>query len=123
MHTSLDSLLKRLKEVQEDDEFDLPELADGWPSIRYGSKLLIEWVMLEEVDIGYVFVLPGHLEPHETDAIFTEGIVHIPNPVGGEKCAAEPEWQLLYDLIMNPNVKRIDLADGGPVYVNPKPGL
>ncbi len=103
------------------DEYDL-ELSSGifvgWMDVYPGCKIEIEWKTIpgeEEdfpplVDTGYIFLLPGQVEPHDTDAIFTEGIVHVPIPAGVEQEANIAEWAMLIDLLNNPQVEWIRLV-------------
>lgn len=128
--SALQTLINRVEQArgthaaEHDPELDdyyieIPECKFvGWMDVEPGSRIEIEWAQYpgEEydfpplVDTGYIFLLPGQIEPHDTDAIFTEGVVHIPTPVGVEKESNEPEWVLLIDLLNNKQVECIRLV-------------
>lgn len=111
---NFEELLKRREELKT-DVVRVPQSA--YEKINYikdkrlypGTRLRIHWGIEfnNMVDYGYVFILPGCEDSHQTDAVMYEGIVHIPYPSGGEKENAEPEWHYLIDLLLNDGVKYI----------------
>ena len=70
-----------------------------------GAKVEIYWKQFDEPDYGYIFTLPGDDE----EDIFTDGIVHIPYPQGGEKCQDEPEWIYLGRLLSLSDVTKVKI--------------
>ena len=117
--TNMKELLERLQAIREDPDCPLADTGlkfPEWRNVTYGCQIEIEWRLVQHlddeplVDRGYIFVLPDHMEPHMIDAIFTEGIVHIPTPAGVEQEANIPEWVPLVDLIDNIRVESIRLA-------------
>lgn len=116
--TTLIDRVKVARETCDDLLLDNYNKFVGWMDVYPGCQIEIEWMDEpgEEgdfpplVDRGYIFLLPGQVEPHDTDAIFTEGIVHVPTPAGVEKEANEPEWILLVDLLANSRVEYIRLV-------------
>ena len=87
----LDSDYKKIKEIN--------------PPINPGAKVEIYWKHLDGVDYGYIFTLPGG----EDEDVFVDGIIHIPYPIGQEKCANEPEWIYIDRLISNPQVIKVKI--------------
>ena len=86
---------------------------DGTGNIEPGATVRIKWkpfegeegVGFEQEDVGYLFVMPSTENDPGMD-----GIVHIPLPIGGEKCQCEPEWHTLYDLERNEMIESITIA-------------
>lgn len=70
-----------------------------------GARVKIFWKMFEEYeyDIGYILTLPGF----DSNDIWMSGIVHIPEPMGCEKQACDPEWIYLSRLLSYDNVTKI----------------
>jgi len=114
---NLTKLLDRMQHLRENDvEIPIDKFPE-WTKVTAGCHIEIEWLLeCDEdefeplVDKGYIFLLPGHIEPHIIDAVFTEGIVHIPFPDGVEKEANIPEWVPLVDLLNNFRVVSIRLV-------------
>jgi hypothetical protein len=76
-----------------------------------GAKVEIYWVKswgFDRPDYGYIFTLPigGNY-----DDIFMSGIIHIPNPQGGEKCNEDAEWVYLDRLLENENIEKIKIFE------------
>lgn len=73
-----------------------------------GSKAEIHWTMFEDdFDRGYIFTLPGY----DSNDIWMTGIVHIPDPIGCEKQACDPEWIYLDRLLSLPTVARVKINE------------
>lgn len=112
---SLKELVERVEELRNDYGETSYTKFPEWIGATAGCEITIEWLAEfgEEpmIDTGYIFLLPGHEEYHVLDAIVTEGIVHIPFPVGVEKNICEPEWVPLVDLLNNVLVTSIELKN------------
>ena len=92
-----------------DEDYIKPKVNLSYPpgGIEPGMSVHIQWLPVEDhaqQDIGYLFVMPSTENDPSMD-----GIVHIPYPVGGEKCQCEPEWQTLYDLERNEMIESITI--------------
>ena len=72
-----------------------------------GAKVSIFWDMFDEPDTGYVLVLPGW----DSNDIWMSGIVHIPKPIGCEKCECDPEWILLNKLLTVDSLKNVIIEE------------
>ena len=71
-----------------------------------GSRVTIIWDELG-TDEGYIFTLPGF----DSNDIYMSGIVHIPEPIGCEKCKCDPEWFHLDRLLANPLVIKVEVHE------------
>lgn len=108
-------LRRRLKAVWNDDyEVDYGKLSGR---VEYGSRLTITWDgrypgwerdfddAPTYEDDGYLMGLPGLAD----DDAALGGVVHIPNPNNeGGKGEADPVWITLYDLLLFPDVLRVE---------------
>ena len=94
---------RRLTEKYEVLESDYDKIEEINPPINPGAKVEIYWKHLDGVDHGYIFTLP------DDDDVFESGIIHIPYPIGLEKCANEPEWIYIDRLISNPQVVKVKI--------------
>ena len=77
---------KKKREIR-DRNFEKIEIVGEYPEA--GSRVEIYWKKswgFDEPDYGYILSLPIAYE----DEILIDGIIHIPNPQGGEKTAEEP---------------------------------
>ena len=97
---------KKYKEPVEYKEFDcktkkIEEINCPEP----GARVEIYWKQFDQPDYGYIFTLPGEDE----DDIFLSGIIHIPNPQGGEKCQDPPEWIYLGRLLSYQGVIKVKI--------------
>lgn len=80
---------KFTERLKHDDTGELSNKLIYVGSPEPGAKVEIYWKMFEDPDYGYIFTLPVGCY---YDDISMGGIIHIPNPQGGEKCNEEPEW-------------------------------
>lgn len=97
--------------LKSDDKADINEkklVVVGSP--EPGAKVEIYWKKswgFEDPDYGYIFTLPiGY-----SDDIFMGGIIHIPNPQGGEKIAENPEWGHIDRYLDNENIVKIKISE------------
>lgn len=78
--------------------------------VEYGDTVAIEWSgeLAGVTDYGYVFCWPDN----EEDDANLGGVVHIPYPQNpGGKDRANAEWVTLYELGVNPLVKKVRVAE------------
>ena len=95
---------ERKEKLRDERDKKIETIGDEYPEA--GAKVEIHWKKewgFPEPDYGYIFQLPITYE----DEILIDGIIHIPNPQGGEKCNEDPEWGHIDRYLDNPNIKKI----------------
>ena len=78
-----------------------------------GAKVEIYWKKswgFPDPDYGYIFTLPIGSYGDDDD-IFVAGIIHIPNPQGGEKTAENPEWGHIDRYLDNENIVKVKIIE------------